>query len=356
MGSIRVIKKKNGEESFHATIRLQGIIERRTWRTKSLAKDWIQKTEAAIKDGRYKIQTTAKKKRISDLIERFIAQLPQNHKYFHQKLQLLSRWKLELGHLSISDLSPSHIASVREKLLHEATLKKRLRTPSTVNRYLAAFSRVLSIAVKEWGWLEDNPMKRVAKEKENKGRTRFLAPEEKDRLLSACKLSHNPNLFPIVALALLTAMRYGEIVNLKWKDVDFDQKLITLHETKNGDKRVIPLIEDVRSILQKVSEKRNQSEFIFKSNRLGKRPLSIRKSFAKALRIAMIEDFRFHDLRHTAASYLAMNGATQGELMTILGHRSPQMTYKYAHFSQKHVRQVLERTTANLINHGSSNL
>jgi integrase len=226
-----------------------------------------------------------------------------------------------------------------------------MRSSSTVNRYLAAFSKVLSVAVKEWEWIEENPILKISKPKESRGRDRFLTKEEIHRLLEACKESTTPHLYAIVALAIFTGMRYGEIVKLRWKDINFDLGLITLQETKNGDKRIIPITNETVRILQSCPSYGNApQEQIFKSRKRTSSalPLSIRKSFAKTLKVAKIEIFRFHDLRLTAASHLAMNGATHGELMAILGHKSPHMTRRYAHYSQDHLRAILEKSNHKL--------
>ena len=120
-------------------------------------------------------------------------------------------------------------------------------------------------------------------------------------------------------------MRYGEIAQLKWKDIDFERSFLTLYETKNGSKRVIPLTKKLLEIFKACPSYKSSSpeDFVFTSGKSTQANalFSIRKSFANALRRAGIQDFRFHDLRHTAASHLAMKGATQGELMEILGHR-----------------------------------
>lgn len=235
---------------------------------------------------------------------------------------------------------------MRDHLLAEVTSKKSVRSPSTVNRYLAAFSKALNVAVNEWEWLKENPMKRIDKSKEGRGRDRFLSLDEKRRLLKACHASSNPFLYPIVALALEMGMRFGEIIKLRWKDIDFDRELITLRETKNGEDRILPLNRESLAILRQMqSENCKGNELVFKSrlHPSTEKPIDIRKSFIKALKIAQIEGLRFHDLRHTAASYLAMNGATQGELMVILGHKTPTMTKRYAHYSQQHIRQIMEK-------------
>ncbi len=128
------------------------------------------------------------------------------------------------------------------------TYRGNIRSPSTVIRYIAALSHALTVAVKEWGWIDDNPIRKVSKPKEVRGRVRFLEQDDLARLLQICKESKNPYLFPIVKIALATGMRFGEIINLNWSQVDMQRKLITLHETKNGDRRAIPLSSQALAI------------------------------------------------------------------------------------------------------------
>jgi len=351
MGTIRENEKKSGETSFHAEIRLKGFPpQRESFRTKSQAKKWVQDTESAIRDGRYKAYAEGRRYTVNDLIERFISQyLTRTPKHLKKRVLILQRWKIELGNLFLCELSPQHLAEVRDKLLQETTIRKKLRSPGTTNRYLAAFSKALTFGVKELGWLQENPMLKISKPRESKGRDRFLSQEEIDRLLSACKVSSNKNLYSIVVIALLTAMRYGEIVHLRWQDVDFTNRFMTLQETKNGSKRIIPLTEALIELLKSCPSFGSEPHsYIFTSGRDLKsgETMSIRKTFSTALRSAGIENFVFHDLRHTAASNLAMRGASQGELMEILGHRTPTMTRRYAHYSQTHIANILEKTSS----------
>ncbi len=354
MGTIREYKKSDGSVSYHAEVRLRGHPqERETFRTRGQAKKWVQDTESAIRDGRHSKTAEAKRHTLGELIDRFITQwLPKYPKGQAKQAALLTWWKNRLGHLVLADLTPNMIAEARDSLLVEHTKRKQLRSPSTVNRYLASLSKAFSVAVKEWGWLDDSPMRKVSKPSEAPGRDRFLSIEEKERLLAACKESANPSLYPLVSLSILTAMRFGELTKLKWEDVDFAIRSITLLETKNGDRRILPLTDAVKSTLKKCpSYTPNASGLIFRSHRPNNRSgtVSIRSAFEKALQVANIKGFRWHDLRHTAASYLAMNGATQGELMAILGHRSPHMTKRYSHYSQKHLSILMEKTSLKLL-------
>lgn len=352
MGAIRESKKKDGSVTYHAEVRLKGYPpQRESFRTRTLAKKWIQDTESSIRDGRHFRIAEAKKHTVKDLIDRFtsqwLAQFP--HRVVRQTAYL-AWWKDRLGHLLLSDLTSTVLADARDALLAEKTPRGNIRNPSTANRYLAAFSRALTIAMKEWGWLDDTPMRKVSKPSEGKGRNRLLSIEEKNRLLQACQKSPNTHLYPIVSLALLTGMRFGEIVNLRWEDIDYTGKTITLEKTKNGERRILPLTPAVEKMFALCRGTDIEIGLVFKpsspTNRSGL--VDIRNVFVKALKQAEIPDFRFHDLRHAAASYLAMNGATQGELMAILGHKTPTMTRRYAYYSQKHVATLMERMHNNI--------
>lgn len=352
MGAIREYKRDDGSVTYHAEIRLKGYEpQRASFRTRTLAKKWIQDTESSIRDGRHFRTAEAKKHTVKDLIEKFISQwLAQFPERIVRQTAYLAWWKDRLGHLLLADLTPTVLAEARDALLAEKTPRQTIRNPSTVNRYIAAFSRALTIAMKEWGWLDDTPMRKLTKPSEGKGRNRLLSLEEKDRLLQACKTSPNPHLYPIVSLAILLAMRFGEIVGLKWENIDWVNKLITLEKTKNGERRILPLTPAVEEILSLCHKTDITHGLIFNptspTNRSG--VVDIRNTFIKALKQADVKDFRFQDLRHAAASYLAMNGATQGELMAILGHRSPSMTRRYSHYSQKHVANLMERMHNNI--------
>ena len=353
MGAIREINKKDGTVTYHAEVRIRGThLGGESFRTRTLAKKWIQDVESSIRDGRHFRTAESKKHTVGELIDRFIEQwLPKYPKHQAKQKAHLFWWKGELGHLLLSDLTSIYHRR-RDKLLAGITYRKTQRSGGTVNRYLAAFSKALSVALKEWQWMEDNPMSKVSKPSESQGRSRFLNEEEIRRLLHICKQSSNTYLYAIVKIALLSAMRYGEIIHLRWRDIDFIQRVIVLEVTKNGDRRIIPLTEEMEAVFKECSSYGCPiGDYVFPSRRrVSKKPVGgIRYAFAKALQDSEIQSFKFHDLRHTAASHMAMNGGTQGELMAILGHRSPHMTRRYAHFSQKHLATLMERTQIKLL-------
>ncbi|HSX38651.1 MAG TPA: hypothetical protein VLE95_07470 [Chlamydiales bacterium] len=145
---------------------------------KTDAKLLAQQIEAAIREGRHFKTAEAKKHTVGEMIDRYMRDvLPKKKEAKRQGPQLLW-WKKQIGHTLLADFTPAGIGEQRDKLGREITTMKRLRTPATVVRYLAALSHILSIALREWEWLEDSPMRRVTKPKESRGRVRFLSPEE----------------------------------------------------------------------------------------------------------------------------------------------------------------------------------
>ena len=259
---------------------------------------------------------------------------------------LIEWWKNQLGDYKLKDLTPSLIAGIRDKLIREVSDRTgKLRSGATVNRYLGLLSHACTTAIKEWQWMAVNPVIQISKPKESQGRTRFLSDDERVRLLVACGSSESIHLFPIVTLALSTGMRRGEILGLSWENIDFQNRRITLLRTKNGERRVVPLVGKAYELIKNLYLKLEPEgrDLVFPSPNNPKQPISMRTSWNTAVRKAKIKDFRFHDLRHSTASYLAMNGASLLEIADILGHKTLQMVKRYSHLSEDHKADVLER-------------
>ena len=253
-------------------------------------------------------------------------------------------WKTKIGSYLLSDITPALIAEYRDKLGSEEIREGVERSPSTVVRYMAVLSHAFTIAVREWMWVEDSPMRKVSKPKEPRGRVRYLSDDERKRLLVACKESKHPYLYTIVLLALATGMRRGEIMAIRWDDVNFKEGYVILHETKNGERRRIPLAAHAKEALKVLHDKREvASPLVFADfkKRIKGKAAHMDNAWNGILSKAEIEDFRFHDLRHSAASYLAMNGASLAEIAEVLGHKTLQMVKRYAHLSEAHTSKVV---------------
>ena len=346
MATIQERTDKNGKTKYRALIRMKGYPpQSATFDRKTDARKWIQDTESAIRDGRHFKTTEAKKHTLAQLIDRYIEDvLPHKGEVTRkgQKHQLLW-WKDQIGYTLLSNLSPALIGECRDKLLKKKTPQGKKRSPASVNRYMAPLSHALNIAVREWGWLDDTPMRKVRKFRETTGEARFLDDNERKRLLDACKESSYPHLYTIVVLALSTGARKMEIMGLRWKDIDLDAGVIRLTKTKNKECRVLPLRWHAWDLTKELSKvRRLDTDLLFPGNN-PQSPMEINKHWYEALSQAEIDNFRFHDLRHTAASYLAMNGATLAEIADVLGHKTLQMVKRYAHLSEPHTASVVAK-------------
>ena len=358
MANIQQRKGTDGSTKYRVQVRLQGFPpQSATFERKTDAKIWASQTEAAIREGRYFPSNDSRRHTVAALVDRFLEGLEHRkpHAYAKQK-QLLGWWKERLGPYALANVTPALIAQRRDELLAEnigTEESPRHRSPATANRYLAALSKAFSDAVREWHWLNENPLRRVSKESESQGRVRYLSDEERTTLLDQVRKSKQKGLYAVVLLALTTGMRRGEILALRWPDIDLKRGIAVLHKTKNQERRSVPIVPEVAKLLEEIGRVRHlDTDLVF--SRDGEAiTIEIDHSFREALKAAGIENFRFHDLRHTAASYLAMSGATSAEIAAVLGHKTLQMVKRYSHLSDAHTGGVIERMTKKFFGNGS---
>ena len=352
MASIERREGSNGKIHYRAKVRLKGFPpQSATFKRRTDAKNWVQDTESAIRNRRHFKTSEAKKRTLAELLDKYEAQvLPEKRSQRTQK-QMLNWWRKELGHCTLANVTPAIIADHRDALLNGKTHRDTNRAPSTVVRYLALLSHAFSMAVKEWGWIETNPVLKVSKPKEPRARIRFLSKPERQALLASAEGSTNEYLYPVVILALTTGMRRGEIMALTWPDVSFADNSIIIHETKNNERRRVPLIEPAKSRLKTLSRvRRLDTQLLFPSRANPHKPIDLKRPWENAVKASGIEGFRFHDLRHTAASYLAMTGASPLEIAEVLGHKTLQMVKRYAHLSNSHTEQVMNAMSEKFLN------
>lgn len=337
---------RDGRPAYTVTVRLKGYPHQTaTFDRKTDAKRWTQQTEAAIREGRHFKTVEAKRHTLAELVDRYIRDIAPGLKTADMRKAHLLWWRTEIGDHVLADVTPSLLIERRDKLARGHT-RRGQRSPSTVNRYMDAGSHAFTIAVREWQWIEENPFSKISSLKEPPGRVRFADDDERTRLLAACK-AHSAELYAIVVLALSTGARRGEILSLTWKDVDFTRRTLILHETKNGERRALPLQGHALTLVRDLAKvRRIDTDLLFPGTKDPKRPLVIGNIFNAAVARAGIENFHFHDLRHSAASYLAMNGATIPEIAGVLGHKTLQMVKRYAHLSDQHTARVVERMNA----------
>lgn len=356
MANIQKRISKAGAVSYRVQVRLKGFPpESACFNRLTDARAWGSKTETDMRLGRH--FGASKRHTFNELADEY-----QDHAKDKPRLDY---WRSVFGADSLDTITPARIGKQRDKLLTEDTLRctapatgdpdqdaKRVRakrTGATVNRYLANLSACLNYGVKTLQWIERNPCERIKRPAESKGRVRFLSDDERTALLATCK-SHD-DLYLAVVLALSTGARQSEIMTLRFGQIDFKRKVIALHHTKNGESRAIPLVGAAFKLLQERAKVRNiADDRVFPASKLAKKSefIDLRQPWEKAREAAGITDFHWHDLRHTAASYLAMSGVSLVEISKILGHRTMQMVSRYAHLSEGHIVSTGEKLAARL--------
>jgi integrase len=211
---------------------------------------------------------------------------------------------------------------------------------------MASLSSLFTYAVKQLRWINENPCLTLIKLKENPGRDRVLSEDEIQRLLIACRESHSRYLYCIVLIALTTGARQGEILNLEWNHIDFENKLAYLKETKNGRPRSISLSDPVIAELRRLHQLRNPLKSLVFASKTAFGRVDIKKAWRTALKKAKIF-CRTHDMRHTFATLAASHGASNLELATAMGHRTLQMLQRYTHLdaevTKKYSNHITER-------------
>jgi integrase len=340
MASIQKRPSRHGTR-YRVQVRVRGHAQSATFPSLAQARRWAVRTEHALYEQHHFPPAEAARRTLAELLERYGAEVLPGKRPHTQATQAhhLAWWTQQLGHLRLDQLTPERLAAARERLRpgHQA---------GTVNQYLATLSHALTTAVVEWGWLEASPLRRVRRLREPRGRVRWLDEAERQRLLDACAQSPNRFLLPVVVLALATGARKQELLSLTWREVDWRRERLLLLVTKTGERRSVPLTGRALTELQALAKVRRLDTALVFPRRDGRAPLDIRHAWHQAVQQAGLEDFRFHDLRHCCASYLAMHGASLVEIAEVLGHKTLQMVKRYAHLAASHTAQVVGRMTA----------
>jgi integrase len=251
----------------------------------------------------------------------------ERQRSFKSKAYLIQQLTEALGHYPLRYFNSKLLEQYQTERLQKGN------KPATVNRLLATLKHMFTKA-SEWEMVEEAVLKRIRRVKflpENNRRLRYLSREECQELINAC----NTHLKPIVITALNSGMRKGEILNLRWDNVDLKHGFILLEVTKNGERREIPINETLRASLLGL-RRRLDVPYVFYDPITGKPYQDVKRSFKSAIRRAKIKDFRFHDLRHCFASHLVMAGVDLTTVKELLGHKSLTMTLRYAHLAPSH--------------------
>ena len=298
---------------------------------KVLARKAFEVRKAEIVQGKFNLNMIKHKISLFDLCNKYLDYIRSYKKAPQSDENSIKNLKAIFKNKHLNLITPLLIEDY--KILRSKTVK-----PATINREMACLRYMYNLAIK-WEFTNSNPMKEVKLYQENNERVRFLSAEEEKKLISCCA----EHLKPIVIFALNTGCRRGEIFNLKWQNLDFTNRLITVEDTKNGDPRKIPMNDTVHNLLLELNNKR-VSDYVF-PNFQGGRYTSIKRSFSTALKKAGITDFRFHDTRHSFSSNLIMSGVDLVTVKELLGHKSIRMTLRYSHLRSSHKLSAVQKLT-----------
>jgi integrase len=349
VASIETRKSAKGTTTYRVKIRLDGKPPAtRTFTRFAPARAWATATESAMRDGTY---ATGSGRACAAAVDAFLASELSGKKDQRMLRTRVAWWREELGSLKLRDLTADHIAVGLDRLAATRVAPRKPdsaaapRSAATINRYRAAISAVLTWCErKSPPWINSNPARKTSHRPETAGRTRFLSADERAALLAEARQSASRDLYLAVVLSLATGGRQGEVMSLRWPDVDLQRGSVAFRDTKNGDPRAVPLPAGVVGLLRdRCRVVRLDTDLVFPSVKDPQKPIDLRVSFRVALRRAGISDFRWHDLRHSAASALADLGASLLDIGTILGHRSEQTTKRYAHLTDSRLRHLIEQ-------------
>lgn len=300
---------------------------------KRLAEKIYHKVMAQVAEGKWFERLPGEDKTFREMMEKYMSEHSEKNKSpkSHIRDKSLSNHLIQFfGDLTVSKISP--------KLVNEYKTRRRDEgaAPATVNKELNLMSHAFNLAIKEWEWVRENPVGKVSKEKVNNLIERWLTPEDEDRLLT-----FSPEwLRDIIVFAINSGLRQGEILNLKWPQVDLFRKTITILEQKNNDRDTLPLNERTLEVLKSRAKVRHiTSSFVFfnsNGNRIEARNLM--RAFYSATGKAKLDDLRFHDLRHTFATRLVQAGVDIYTVQRLGRWKTISMVMRYAHHYPESLR------------------
>lgn len=326
---------------------------------RKLAEKIHAKVVTQIAEGKWFERPTGEDKTIKDLFDKYIAEysVPNKAEHTIKQDRGFAKSMVEFfGDIPLTEITASRISA------YKAYLRSRGLSSTTINHQRGVISHAFKKAVREWEWLKENPVEKVSREKVRNARDRWLTLEEEKKLLDCCVIYATGRenvqiphywLQEIVLFDLNTGMRMDELLSLEWANVDLFRKTVTVMRSKNGEKRTIPLNQKAFELLKAKTKVRDiRTKYVFASEAGTKIDArNLRRGFYDALERAGIEDFRFHDLRHTFATRLAQAGIDLYKIAKLMGHKTIAMTQRYSHHYPESLRdgvEILDRISTNL--------
>lgn len=331
--------RKKGDFQWHVQIRKKGFPTiTKTFTARTDAENWATVKESEMVRGLYTDSSEAERTTVGDLIDTFIKDFAPHH--YRQREDKKEAWRYQCAHLK-NALGKYSLSALDQKLVCKyRDDRQKIVSESTVRKELYLLSKVVDFGETEAGITlpRGNPVQKIRKPADGKARDRRLAKKEWDKFVSECKTSRNVYLWSAVELAVETAMRQGELLGLRWENVDLARKVAFLEVTKNGDARTVPLSPRALAVLKGLPRS-------IKGNVIPVQRMTLYHVFHAAVVRAGIEDFTFHDLRHEAMSRLAERGDfSLLEMAAVSGHRTLQMVMRYSHLQANNLAKKLGST------------
>jgi integrase len=339
-GAMGLFKRKDSE-CWQMCFFLEGKKVRESTGTsnKKIAQRILDKTRGKVAEGKYN-KVLKSHMPFFELVDQFIEKHSRVEKKSFKRDEVIGEaLKKFFGKIPIGQITALDIKEWRRRRSQHVTNKGTPIKKASLNRELAFMKTMFGLAV-EWGWLEANPAEKIKLLRGEEKRLRILSKAEIARLIDSAA----DYLKAIIVTAISTGMRKAEILNLRWKHVDLFNNFIRVASSKNDESRDVPIDSHLKETLMKLKKGRRSEDFVFTRNN-GEPITCMKEAFFVACKRAGIEDFRFHDLRHTAASLLAGGGCDIITLQNILGHKSLSMTQRYAHLiPERHqkAREIME--------------
>ncbi|MBV8139736.1 MAG: site-specific integrase [Deltaproteobacteria bacterium] len=341
MRNIGIVEEPKGSGRYYIRVFHKGRRYKRRAASKAHARELREEIRVAIRKGEWPPKVKPKAVLLDDLLKEYQEAKEQEGKAILRTNIGYTRLQHRFGGRYVGAISAADVEAWRQELLKEMS-------PATVNRHLQLLRAVLRRGIRD-RILQASEIPEIKLLKENNQRVRFLSDDEEQRLLVELPAV----LRPLVTVAIHTGMRRGELLNLMWNDVDFVGQTVFVRKAKSGEGRRIPMSPTVHSTLKAIRQKdrreqlrsrilrrQEESGYVFAAPR-GGYLLNLNRAWYPALRRAGIEDLRFHDLRHSFASRLVMNGVDLYRVQTLMGHKTPAMTLRYAHLSPEHLRAAV---------------
>lgn len=321
-----IFEQPKGSGTWWVIIYVNGIRKRWKVGSKSSARAFYQKLKVEAMENRlFPEKYERKRVMFSELAKDRLSYVAANHSRAHDDDHRVKRWNDSFQDLDASQITPSMIENVL------AEMKKEGLALATLNRHLMVLKAIFSRAIRD-GLLLVNPAAKIKQYKPNNEIVRYLTPQQEVSLFECLSITYHP----IVRVGINTGIRQGELLRLTWDDVDWNTGILTVKKSKHGQVHRVPMNSIVQRVLTE-SYKNRKSGRIFPHD-----SSQMRKSFEKAIKQAGLAPFRFHDLRHTFASRLAMKGVNDRTLMVLGGWKSSAMLSRYAHLSPTHLWQAVE--------------